>query len=213
MKDLSVVSIEDGILLGLRFSYEGRLRIRAIVGAEALEDAEAIVVQGFSGSDVLVQLTESTHLDEADLEKERQIHMLDEHWYSSQTGAFLLHQFRTDLRYNMVSPITALDALQRSIGEGISYFSKQREIFLNRGSIELLTPGAADGRAAYICGPAATRYAHVASSRVMDLSDMRIDLEHSLRSELQGLGHLFALTVGAAMHMVREAAPHTLENS
>ena len=113
----------------------------------------------------------------------------------------------------MVSPLSALAALQRNVGDGISYLSKQGEIFLNQSSIELQHANAVESRSGYLCGPGAVDYRGTSTSRILGFDEMRIELEPAFRSELQGLGHLFALTVGAAMHLVNSAAPHRTKNS
>ncbi len=214
MKDLTVVSLQNGILLGLRFRDDGKLRIIGLVGSEALAEESTNVVHGFAPTDVVSQLPSEASLNGSEITRERAIHMVDDdRWVSEQTGPFLLHQNRPNLRCSTVSPLTALAALQLSVGDGISYLSKQREIFLNQGSIEISTVFAADRRSGFLCGPDAALHAD-AHKRLLGFSDMKIELENALRSELQGLGHLFALTVGAAMHLVNTAdLHHTLNNS
>ncbi|HET6512684.1 MAG TPA: hypothetical protein VFH43_10865 [Candidatus Kapabacteria bacterium] len=209
--ELSIISIQDGILLGLRFPFESKLRIAGILGAEALDSPGVHVVQNISTSDVLIELPGPSPLSQEAMDIERAIHATDGGWESVQTGSFLLHQIRPNLRCNMVSPLAALTALQRNVGDGISYLSKQGEIFLSQYSIEVLPARAAGSRNGYLCGPDAVKYTGIASSRLLRYEDMHI--EHALRSELQGLGHLFALTVGAALHLVKSAAPHRPKNS
>lgn len=232
MKDLSVISIQDGVLLGLRFRFDQQLAVTGIIGSESLDEPGMNLVQSVMESDLVEQLPSSELLLPEEIKRERTIHMLDGvGWTSEQTGNILLHQNRLDLRCNMVSPLAALAALQLHVGSGITYLSKQREIFLNHGSIELRSASpdtfSSEGLSSgYVCGPDA---AHVVRSmgsakpmstanqmdgaKLLSFAAMHVELGNALRSELIGLGHLFALTVGAALHLVKPAAPHTRQNS
>lgn len=208
IKDLSIISIEDGLLLGLRFRAEDKLTITSIIGSEALDATGTIVVQGFEPGDMMTRLASSERPSDQARTREREIHMLTgDGWVSEQTRDILLHQNRAGLRYNMVSPLAALAALQYELGVGITYLSKQREIFLDQGSIDVRTfnaqsfPGSL--RPGYLCGPGATHALQSNGSlELLSFEAMRVELRNALRSELQGLGHLFALTVGAALHLV-----------
>jgi hypothetical protein len=206
-RDLSIVSIQDGVLLGLRLLYDTRLLVTGIVGSEALQRQQTYLVQGPGEEDILVRLCDRAAISSEAIAIERSIHMLQpEEWHSEQTGDILLHQKRPDLRYNMVSPLAALAALQRNVGSGITYLSKQREILLREDSIEL-SPALSPDHTGYVCGPEASR--RTAHQQLLGFERMAIDIHPSIRKELMGLGHLFALTVGAAMHLVTTAAPHT----
>jgi hypothetical protein len=213
IKDLSVISIEDGFLLGLRFRCDRKLLVTDIIGSEALDEPGIVLVQGFSESDHLVRLPSQDRLSDIAIGIERRIHMLAEgEWHSEQTSDILLHQFRPNLRSNMVSPLTALAALQQDLGAGVSYRSKYRDIFLNAGSIQL-SPNIAtsDVDRGYLCGAEASHKMSRSSmqARLLRFEDLSIELGMAVRQELAGLGHLFALTVGAAMHVVKTADLHT----
>lgn len=215
MQDLAIISIQDGVLLGLRFKTDTQLRITGIIGSDALEEPGAHVVQGFGDSEIVTRLPFGPSLSSKDIATERSIHMLPEgHWYSEQTRDILLHQFRQNLRCNMVSPLAALAALQLNAGGGITYVSKQREIFLNQDSIELRSVASAQEPRGYVCGSDTSQLAlDSGDASLLSFESMRVEVKDSLRSELRGLGHLFALTVGAALHLVNSAAPHTINNS
>jgi hypothetical protein len=213
IKDLSVISIEDGFLLGLRFRYDGKMVVTDIIGSEALDEPGTLLVQGFSETDHLVRLPSLDRLSDTEIALERRIHMLAEkEWHSGQTSDILLHQFRPNLRSNMVSPLTALAALHQDLGVGVSYQSKYRDIFLNAGSIQL-SPDITitDVQVSYHCGAEASRERNGSSeqARLLRFEDLSIELGMAVRQELAGLGHLFALTVGAAMHVVKTADLHT----
>jgi hypothetical protein len=209
MKDLAVVGIEDGIVLGLRFRDDATLRVVDIVGSEAMDEPDAFSVHGFAESDLVIKLPSDDRLDDRSTEQERRIQMLpDRGCYSVQTADILLHQIRPNLRYNMVSPLAALAALQRDLGAGVSYLSKQSNIYLDDDSIRFGIDAVRSGdRSGYLCGAEASReISSSGSARLLRFEDLSIELDMAVRPELEGLGHLFALTVGAALHVVNTAA-------